>query len=90
MLSFWSPEDAVEKSVLQIGLLRAAFHMLRPGGRLVYSTCSLSTEENEDVLIGLQKRYGDLVDLIMLDTRLTGRDRQAPGEDVIVAYDDVL
>ena len=63
MLSFWSPEDAVEKSVLQIGLLRAAFHMLRPGGRLVYSTCSLSTEENEDVLIGLQKRYGDLVDI---------------------------
>ncbi len=63
MLSFWSPEDAGKKSVQQIGLLRAAFHMLRPGGRLVYSTCSLSTEENEEVLLGLQKRYGDLVEI---------------------------
>lgn len=62
MLGFWSPEDAVKKSSLQIGLLRAAFHMLRPGGRLVYSTCSLSTEENEDVLMGLHKRYGGLVE----------------------------
>ena len=60
MLAWWSPEDARRKSVQQVGLLRAAFHMLRPGGRLVYSTCSLSTEENEDVLLGLVKRYGDL------------------------------
>ena len=63
MLAWWSPEDARRKSVQQVGLLRAAFHMLRPGGRLVYSTCSLSTEENEDVLLGLVKRYGDLVDI---------------------------
>jgi 16S rRNA (cytosine1407-C5)-methyltransferase len=63
MLRFWSPEDAVHKSAQQIGLLRAAFHMLRPGGRLVYSTCSLSTEENEDALLGLQKQFGRLVDI---------------------------
>lgn len=61
MLRFWSPEEAVHKSAEQIGLLRAAFHMLRPGGRLVYSTCSLSTEENEDSLLGLQKHFGSLV-----------------------------
>ncbi len=67
MLAYWSPEDARRKSVQQVGLLRAAFHMLRPGGRLVYSTCSLSTEENEDVLLGLVKRYGDLVDLEPVD-----------------------
>lgn len=63
MLSFWSPEDAQKKCTLQIGLLRAAFHTLRPGGRLVYSTCSLSTEENEDVLLGLLKRYKGLVQI---------------------------
>ena len=63
MLAWWSPEDARRKSAEQVGLLRAAFHMLRPGGRLVYSTCSLSTEENEDVLLGLVKRYGELVEI---------------------------
>ncbi len=57
MLRYWSPEDACRKSGQQKGLLRAAFHALQPGGVLVYSTCSLSLEENEDVLLGLVQRY---------------------------------
>ena len=35
---------------LQKGLLRAGFHLLQPRGRLIYSTCSLYPEENEDVI----------------------------------------
>ena len=67
MLSYWSVDDAINKSREQLGLLRAAFHMLRPGGTLVYSTCSLSTEENEDVLLGLLGTYGELVELQSID-----------------------
>jgi len=59
MLRYWSPDNARAKAIQQVGLVRAAFHMLRPGGVLVYSTCSLSTEENEDVIAGLLKRYPD-------------------------------
>jgi len=64
MLRYWSPEDAARKAQIQIGLLRAAFHMLRPGGVLVYSTCSLSTEENEDVVAALCHRYPGQVELL--------------------------
>ena len=64
MLRYWSPEDAQRQAQIQIGLLRAAFHMLRPGGTLVYSTCSLSLEENEHVLLGLLQRYGDAVEIL--------------------------
>ncbi|MFH1570110.1 MAG: hypothetical protein ABIL09_19110, partial [Gemmatimonadota bacterium] len=67
LLQYWSPEDAVRKAENQIGLLRAAFHMLRPGGILVYSTCSLSTEENEDVIMGLAHRYRERVRLLPVD-----------------------
>lgn len=35
---------------LQGALLRAAFDLLRPGGLLVYCTCSVLREENEDVV----------------------------------------
>jgi 16S rRNA (cytosine967-C5)-methyltransferase len=35
---------------LQKALLRRAIEWLAPGGRIVYSTCSLETEENEDVV----------------------------------------
>jgi 16S rRNA (cytosine967-C5)-methyltransferase len=40
-----SPEDVVRLSVVQENLLRVAIDMLRPGGTLVYCTCSLEPEE---------------------------------------------
>ncbi len=39
------PEDVARLSVVQDNLLRAAIEMLRPGGMLVYCTCSLEPEE---------------------------------------------
>lgn len=35
---------------LQVELLRSAIKALRPGGSLVYSTCTLSKAENQDVV----------------------------------------
>lgn len=42
------PTDLQELVELQRGLLSSAAEMIRPGGRLVYSTCSLQTQENEE------------------------------------------
>ena len=41
------PADLANLVVLQRDLLEAAAAVVRPGGRLVYSTCSLEPEENE-------------------------------------------
>ncbi len=43
----WSPENVALCAGRQDGLLRLAAGMLRPGGRLVYSTCTFAPEENE-------------------------------------------
>ena len=64
MLTYWSPQDAQRLAQQQKGLLRAAYAMLRPGGTLVYSTCSLSLEENEEVLLGLLRRYREDVAIL--------------------------
>ena len=45
-----TPEDLAELHDRQLAILRAALTHLQPGGRLVYSTCSLEKEENEDVI----------------------------------------
>jgi 16S rRNA (cytosine967-C5)-methyltransferase len=42
--------DFSELHVKQVQLLRNALPMLEPGGRLVYSTCSMEAEENEEVV----------------------------------------
>src|SRR5947208_4533037 len=42
------PEDVARLSAVQENLLRAAVDMLRPGGTLVYCTCSLEPEEGSE------------------------------------------
>lgn len=44
------PKDLARQSERQRAILVAALRAVRPGGRLVYSTCSLEPEENEQVV----------------------------------------
>lgn len=44
------PEDIEDLHRRQVAILRRALEHLAPGGRLVYSTCSLEPLENEDVV----------------------------------------
>ncbi len=44
------PEQIAVHTKTQRQLLTSAFSSLRPGGVLVYSTCSLESEENEDII----------------------------------------
>ncbi|QHN05561.1 RNA methyltransferase [Granulicella sp. WH15] len=44
------PEELVRQSERQRAILTAALERVAPGGRLVYSTCSLEPEENEQVV----------------------------------------
>lgn len=46
----WSLENVAMCSLRQSDILRDAAAMLKPGGRLVYSTCTFSPEENESAI----------------------------------------
>jgi 16S rRNA (cytosine967-C5)-methyltransferase len=45
-----SPAEIDQLPALQLRLLRAAWRMLAPGGRLVYASCTVTRSENRDVL----------------------------------------
>jgi len=45
-----SPQSVAELIVKQTAILKAAARLVKPGGRLVYATCSLLAEENQDII----------------------------------------
>ena len=46
----WSYQKVLKFAEIQKELIRMAYFMLKPGGKLIYSTCSFSKEEDEDVV----------------------------------------
>lgn len=55
----WSPETVRMCARRQAEILDSAAEMLRPGGRLVYSTCTFSPEENEGSVAAFLERHPD-------------------------------
>ncbi|MDB5316705.1 MAG: rRNA m(5)C methyltransferase, partial [Rhodospirillales bacterium] len=53
------PEDLVELVALQEDIIDRAAELVRPGGRLIYATCSLFTDENEGQMQGFLERHPD-------------------------------
>ena len=55
----WRPIDLQPLTADQCDILAAASTLVRRGGRLVYATCSLLREENEDIVQGFLDGHGD-------------------------------
>ena len=53
---YWSVKEAKQISKLQKGLLNTASKLVKIGGEIIYSTCTFSVEENEEVLEWFLKR----------------------------------
>ena len=56
----WTPEKSHELSSLQKELILQAADMLRPGGLLLYSTCTFAPEEDEEVVSHLLENRPDM------------------------------
>jgi 16S rRNA (cytosine967-C5)-methyltransferase len=63
------PEDLKRQSARQQAILAAALRSLCPGGRLIYSTCSLEPEENEQVVAAVIAKTPN-ARVVSLDSRL--------------------
>ncbi|KRM97510.1 23S rRNA m(5)C methyltransferase [Liquorilactobacillus aquaticus DSM 21051] len=55
--NYWHPEYADECAQRQRKILEDAVKMLRPGGQLIYSTCTFAPEEDEQIIAWLLEQY---------------------------------
>lgn len=56
----WSPRHVAMCAARQLDILRSAVRMLKPGGRLGYSTCTFSPEENEQAVEAIANEHPEL------------------------------
>ena len=62
----WTEERLSELVQLQKGLAESGFRLVRKGGVMVYSTCSLETDQNEGVVTWLLDKMGPQAKLLSL------------------------
>jgi 16S rRNA (cytosine967-C5)-methyltransferase len=76
------PEDLAELAALQADILDSAQRLVKPGGRLIYVTCSLLREENERQIESFLARHGEFTLLPIGDVwrQTIGGEPPAPGD----------
>lgn len=61
---YWSPRKIREMRSKQVKLLWAGIQALKPGGTLLYSTCTFAPEENEAVVAKMLGTFGDKIEIV--------------------------
>ncbi|MGV8131288.1 MAG: hypothetical protein ACP5N7_04285 [Candidatus Pacearchaeota archaeon] len=75
-LKYWSQKKVKQLRNLQKKIINCAYDLLEDGGEIVYSTCTYSPEENEEVIEYIINKYNDL-EVVSIDKRFK-KDNFAP------------
>ena len=68
----WSTQSGLGLHNIQLNILNRGLHLLKPKGRLVYSTCSMNPTENEAVVAAALRKWGNKVRIVNCDDKLPG------------------
>jgi NOL1/NOP2/sun family putative RNA methylase len=70
----WNSSSITKLSKIQKNLIDVAFQLLKNGGTMVYSTCTIEPEENEAVVSYLLEKYNN-AELLEIDSEMLGINR---------------
>ncbi|MGG5218950.1 16S rRNA (cytosine(1407)-C(5))-methyltransferase RsmF [Rahnella variigena] len=88
-MSNWSENSVTEIASTQRELIDSAFHALKPGGVLVYSTCTLNAQENQQVCQWLLDTYRDAVEVESLAELFTDAGKAVTPEGYLHVFPQV-
>ncbi len=86
----WSPESTEAIAATQHDLIESAFHALKPGGTLIYSTCTLNRSENQQVISWLLERYPGAVEIEPLQALFAGAERVSTPEGFLHVFPQIF
>ncbi|MCL1142644.1 16S rRNA (cytosine(1407)-C(5))-methyltransferase RsmF [Shewanella gaetbuli] len=88
-LKNWQIEDVEAIADTQKDLIESAFLALKPGGTLVYSTCTLSQIENQQICYHLQQAYPHAVEFIPLINLFDDADKACTSEGFLHVWPQI-
>ncbi|OMQ26850.1 16S rRNA (cytosine(1407)-C(5))-methyltransferase RsmF [Serratia oryzae] len=88
-MSNWSAESVASIAATQRELIDSAFHALAPGGVMVYSTCTLNAQENQQVINALLATYGDAVSIEPLGELFPGAEQALTAEGFLHVFPQI-
>jgi 16S rRNA (cytosine1407-C5)-methyltransferase len=86
----WSLESVYDIANTQKDLITSAFNALKPGGTLVYSTCTLNKFENQEVAQYLLEQFGSSVEVLPLSELFDGCDKVLTDEGYLHVFPQVF
>ncbi|WP_267431720.1 16S rRNA (cytosine(1407)-C(5))-methyltransferase RsmF [Erwinia psidii] len=85
----WTVASIAEIAATQRELIASAFHALRPGGTLVYSTCTLNRSENQQVIAWLMATFPGAVEIEPLDSLFPGAEHACTEEGFLHVFPQI-
>lgn len=89
-LTNWSLDSVLSMATLQKKLIISAYKALKPGGTLVYSTCTLSKEENQQVCEHLLEYAGNEIDIFDLSNLFNGAQKATTQEGYLHVFPHIF
>ncbi len=89
-LKNWSVESNQDIANVQKSLIESAFYALKPGGTLVYSTCTLTPLENQDVCRHLLNTFADCITIEPLDNLFPGAEKIVTDEGYLHVWPQIF
>ncbi|OAN17787.1 16S rRNA (cytosine(1407)-C(5))-methyltransferase RsmF [Photobacterium jeanii] len=86
----WSLSSIEDIAEVQRNLIISAFQALKPGGVMVYSTCTLNRTENQDVCHFLKETFGDAVEFEPLNDLFDGAQQSTTEEGFLHVYPQIF
>jgi 16S rRNA (cytosine1407-C5)-methyltransferase len=85
----WNKAAIEDMASVQKDLIMSAFQALKPGGTMVYSTCTLSHEENQDICHYLKAQFPQAVEFVSLENLFPGANKVLTPEGFLHIFPQV-